>query len=365
MTSKRHKTGKAAGLKMDDVARLAGVSKSTVSRALSDSPLVNEETKKRIRALAARHNYTIDERARNFRLRQTNTIAVVIHLTHDIDQHVSDPFFLDLLGHIADTLAERGYDLLLSKVVAGDADWLERLAATRRSDGLILLGQSTQHAIINQFAAQHPAMVVWGAKLPRQRYTTVGGDNVAGGAKACAHLLAQGRRHIAFLGDTRVPEIRHRHQGYVEALAKAGLKADPKLTLPVHFSSVAAYEAMREFLRGTIGRSGGQRAWRADQTIGRQRIDAVFAGSDVIAMSAIKALRESGLAVPGDVAVVGYDDIPLAAYVDPPLTTVRQDTSAAARLLVDSLLDRLAGRPAPSVVLDPVLVVRASSSATR
>ncbi|RME66312.1 MAG: LacI family transcriptional regulator [Alphaproteobacteria bacterium] len=345
MSSKKSKSGEAAGLKMDDVARLAGVSKSTVSRALADSPLVNEETKKKIRALAARHNYTIDQRARNFRLRQTNAITVAIPLMHDTDQHVSDPFFLDLLGHIADALSERGYDLLLSKAIPQEDDWLEKLTATRRTDGLILMGQSTQHEAINRFARYYKRIVVWGAAIPGQRYTSVGSDNRGGAYAATRHLLSLGRRRIVFLGDRRLPEIGQRHAGYVAALEDAGLAASEDLLVTVHFSSEAAYRGMRAFLaRGTA-------------------IDAVVASSDVIAMSAIRALRESGHDVPEDVAVVGYDDIGLAAYVEPPLTTVRQDTARAAVLLVESLLARIAGRPAPSSVIASTLVVRKSCGA--
>ncbi len=341
---KKSKSGLEAGLKMDDVARLAGVSKSTVSRALADSPLVNEETKKKIRALATSHNYIIDQRARNFRLRQTHAITVAIPLMHDADQHISDPFFLDLLGHIADALTEKGYDLLLSKAVPAEPDWLSKLVATRRTDGLILMGQSTQHDAINRLAMEYRPLVVWGAAMPGQNYTTVGSDNRTGGRQATQHLLESGRRRIAFLGDRALPEIADRYQGYVDALNAAGLAASDDLLVTVHFASDAAYHGMRAFLsRG------------AD-------IDAVIAGSDVIAMSAIRALNESGRQVPQDVAVVGYDDIALAAYVEPPLTTVRQDTVKAANLLVDRLLARIHGETAQSTTIAPELIVRRSSA---
>ncbi|MBB6253772.1 LacI family DNA-binding transcriptional regulator [Nitrospirillum iridis] len=334
---------KAGVVKMDDIARMAGVSKSTVSRALSGSPLVNEETRVRIQALVESHSYRVDTRAQGLRKGQTRTIAVVIPLLHEHDQPISDPFFLELLGHIADAVADHGYDLLLSKIGPGRASGMTDLVDTGRVDGLIAIGQSTAHLGLEQLAARNLPLVVWGAQLADQHYVTVGSDNRAGAERAVSHLIAQGRRRIVFLGQRSVPEMRLRHDGYVAALEAAGITPDPALDVPTRFASAAALTAMRSLLCGGAS------------------FDAVFACSDVIAISAIRALQDQGLTVPEDVAVVGYDDIQMAAFYNPALTTVRQDTATGGRLLVDLLFAQIAGRSARSVMLPTELVVRASS----
>jgi DNA-binding LacI/PurR family transcriptional regulator len=330
---------------MSDVARLAGVSKSTVSRALADSPLVNSQTRELIKSIARQHGYKVNLKARNFRLRQTHTIAVVIPLAHEAEQHISDPFFLDLLGSIADSLADSGYDLLLTKEATDRASWLADVVDTQRCDGVILIGQSSQQETIDQVAKDFRKLVVWGAQLPGQHYCTVGSDNRLGGAMAVRHLLGLGRRRIAFLGNKALPEIALRHAGWADALREAGIRPDPLLEVPAHFGANAAYRSMVALIENGTG------------------FDAVFATSDVIAMAAIRAMSERGITVPDDVSVVGYDDITMAAYYTPALTTVRQDTATGGRRLVECLLATLRGETPASVMLPTELIVRRSCGA--
>lgn len=328
---------------MADIARLAGVSTSTVSRALSHSPLVNQETRDRILDLARSLNYTINIGAQNLRLQQNRTVAVVIPIEQATRQQLSDPFFLSMLGSLADALSEQGFDTLVSRV---DADQVDAAAAPfdgGRAIGVILIGQGRHHDQLNKMAARGVPFVVWGAQLPQQLYTTVGGDNVTGGRLAAERLLAQGRRRIAFLGDTTLPEVEQRHRGYVEALAAQGLAPDPQLHVASSFLPESGGQAVEELARrGAV-------------------YDALFACSDLLAMKAIHALRAQGRDVPGDVAVVGYDDIELAEYCHPPLTTVRQPRDVAARALVSALLARVDGQSAPSIQLPTDLAIRASA----
>lgn len=330
-------------LQMADIARLAGVSTSTVSRALSGSKLISEETRTRVMELARSLKYNINIGAQNLRRKQNRTIGVVVPYDPDTRQHLSDPFFLSMLGSLADALTEQGFDMLLSRVDASELDAAAAPFDTGRVIGIVLIGQWRHHDQLNQLAARHVPIVVWGAQLPQQLYCTVGGNNVAGGELAGEHLLAQGRQRIAFFGDINLPEIGHRYEGLCQALAKAGMTVDPSLLIAAPFVP-----------------DGGRLAVEELQSRG-VAFDAIFAGSDLMAMEAINALRQQGLDVPGRVAVVGYDDIPLSSYFHPPLTTVQQPIQEAGRALVASLLELTEGRPAPSLQLPTQLIIRHST----
>jgi len=331
-------------LQMADIARLAGVSTSTVSRALSGSPLVNQETRTRVMELARSLNYSINIGAQNLRLKQNRTVGVVVPYDAATRQHLSDPFFLGMLGSLADALTEQGFDMLVSRVDAETLDAAALSFDSGRVIGIILIGQWRHHDQLNQLAARQVPIVVWGAQLPQQLYCTVGGDNVAGGRLATGHLLAQGRRRIAFFGDINLPEVAQRHQGYLDALAAHGVARDEDLYVAGSFLPQGGAVAVQQLLERGLA------------------FDAIFACSDLLAMSAISALRQHGLPVPEQVAVVGYDDIELAAYFHPPLSTVRQPMRAAGRALVSSLLALVDGAPLASQQLPTELVVRASST---
>jgi DNA-binding LacI/PurR family transcriptional regulator len=332
-----------ARLQMADIARMAGVSVSTVSRAMAGSPLVNAETRQRVAELARSLNYTINVGAQNLRLRQNRTVSVIVPFDPHTRQHLSDPFFLSMIGSIADALTERGHDMLLSRVDADRLDLASQFFDTGRSIGIILIGQWHHHDQLNQMAVRGVPMVVWGAKLPSQVYATVGSDNIDGGRQATAHLIAQGARRIVFIGDPELPEIGQRHEGYLQAHADAGLSADPALLCRASFVREAVQDAMREL----VARNA--------------QFDALFAGSDLSAMTAIGVLRSLGRRVPGDLLVAGYDDIELAAHFQPALTTVCQPIVEAGQALVDALLSQLAGERAETHLLDTRLVVRESS----
>ncbi len=268
---------------------------------------------------------------------------MVIPLEHASKQRLSDPFFLEMLGGIADELTARGYSMLLSKATHDPTDWIANIARSRRADGVIVIGQSLHHAQLNALAGLGINMVVWGARMPDQRYVTVGSDNVEAGFKATAHLIDQGCRRIAFLGDPAVPEVSARREGYWQAIRAAGMDRVPRLELAVRFGSNAAYDAVASLLNSN------------------SQFDGIFACSDVIAMSAMHALSERGRKIPAEVAVVGFDDVPLAAYTSPPMTTVRQDWAAGTRCLVEQVLRSPAAKPGNANLLPTELVIRGSS----
>lgn len=333
----------AARVQMADIARLAGVSVSTVSRALSDSPLVNAETRQRIGDLAKSLHYTINIGAQNLRLKQNRTVSVVVPYDPKTRQHLSDPFFLSLIGSLADTLTERGYEMLLSRVDADRLDLAANGFHTGRATGVVLIGQWHQHDQLNAMAVRGVPFVVWGAQMPHQVYATVGGDNVGGGRLATRHLLAQGATKVVFMGDPDLPEIGQRRQGYRLAHEEAGIALQPQRQRQVPFVAEAIEVAVQQLLAEGVD------------------FDAVFAASDLMAMTVISSLRKAGRSVPEDCLVVGYDDIALAAQSHPPLSTVSQPIDVAGRALIDELLSQVSGARATSHQLPTELVPRQSS----
>ena len=333
----------AKRLQMADIARLAGVSVSTVSRALNGSTLVNAATRERVAELARSLNYSINLSAQNLRLKKNQTIAVVVPFDAQSRQHISDPFFLSIVGSIADALTDRGYDMLLSRVDAERLDSASALYDAGKAIGIVIIGQWRHHDQLNELAARRVPLVVWGGQLPQQLYCSVGGDNRAGGLLATRHLIERGRRRIAFVGDASLPEVMLRRQGHHEALAAAGLPRDSQLDLPAPFETGAARAALDAlFGSGT-------------------EVDGVVACSDLLALQAVQAAQAAGREVPRDVAVVGYDDMPVAAYSSPPLTTVHQPVDRAGVEIVDALLGLLAGERTAPRTLPVHLVLRGSA----
>ncbi|WP_243042185.1 LacI family DNA-binding transcriptional regulator [Dyella sedimenti] len=330
-----------------DIAHLAGVSQSTVSRALRGSPLVNEETRRRIQAAVDELNYKVDKNASGLRARTTGTLALLLFEDPTADDSHINPFFLSMLGSITRASAQRGYDLLIS-FQQFSRDWHADYADSKKADGIILLGYGDYLAIrdkLQKLVDQGTRCVRWGAVLPDQPDISVGCDNVSGGHAVTAHLAGQGYRRIAFLGDasSHYPEFFDRYRGHAQALREGGLDVEPLLQVDAESTERSGYAAMETLLARGVS------------------FDAVFAASDLIAIGAMRALADHGLKVPADVALAGFDDIPMASFVNPPLTTVLQDTKLAGEILVDNLLRLIRREPAESAKLPAKLIVRQSS----
>ncbi len=326
-----------------ELAELAGVSTGTVSRALAGSELISAKTRARIKALADEHGFRPNAMARNLRIQRTGAIGVLIPLGHETGQHISDPFFITMLGLLADALTERGYDLVLSRVIPADDAWLERFVDSGRVDGLIVIGQSDQSATLDAVAKRYHPLVVWGGHVDGQVHCSVGSDNRKGGDLATSHLIEHGCRRIAFFGDPTALEIRQRLDGCRDAMARAG-QMDGLTVLPAHLVAEIAHPDIAKFL-GSVS----------------ERPQGIVAASDVIAMSSLRALSEYGLAVPGDVKVIGYDGLAICEQTVPRLSTISQDLTMGAYHLVDMLLRRIAGEDTASVVMEPQLITRMSS----
>lgn len=335
-----------------DIAYRAGVSQATVSRALRDSPLVSEETRKRIREIARELNYKVDKNASNLRRQSSVTLALLLFEDPTPNDTLINPFFLTMLGSITRACARQGYDLLVSFQQFSE-DWHADYQDAHKADGLILLGYGDWFLTrdkLDRLVQQGTHFVRWGPVFDDQPGVSIGSDNREGGRQVGAHLAATGRRRVAYLGANQptAPEFRDRYLGLCDALQAAGLSTEPALQIDVIDSTeLAGYAAAQAlFARGVA-------------------FDALFCASDLIAIGAMRAMMEHGRRVPEDVAVVGFDDQPVAAFTNPPLTSVLQDTKLAGEKLVDTLIREIRGEPVASEVLAPQLVVRRSSAAVQ
>ncbi|WP_260926238.1 LacI family DNA-binding transcriptional regulator [Novosphingobium sp. 9] len=330
-----------------DIAYRAGVSQPTVSRALRGHRSVSAETRARIETIARELNYSVDKNASSLRSQRSNSIALLFFEEQTPGDSKINPFFLAMLSSITRRCADHGLDLLISFQKMED-DWHVRYQDSHRADGLILLGYgdyTLYRSRLRQLVAQGTQFVRWGALGEQAIGTTIGSDNHGAGMLAGHHLIANGARRIAFIGqaDEHYPEFAERYRGLCAAMVEAGLEADPALVRAAISHEDLGHAATRDLLESDA------------------RFDAVFAASDLIAIGVLRALGEAGLSVPADVQLIGFDDLPAASMARPPLTTVMQDLRGAGERLVDALVARIEGREPPPVALETRLVVRGST----
>jgi DNA-binding LacI/PurR family transcriptional regulator len=303
---------------IEDIAVLAGVSKSTVSRALNNSPLVSAETKENILAIAHEHDFKPSFAARNLSMRTSRTIAFVNHAYGRDECGVSDPFSLEIMGGIAIGLHELGYGLLVVQIDPADRAWASQYLDSGRVDGFILMTSNQKRDHVELLRGMGAPFIVWGRG--GEGYCSVCGDDRKGGRLATERLIGTGRKRIAFLGGPRIEsEVQERYAGYAEAMQEAG--RDPRAL--VAYGDYSERSAEREVM-DLLDREPG--------------MDALFANSDYMAIAAIRKLNASGRRVPDDVAVVGYDDLAIASYVSPRLTTISQNVPFAGRILARDLV---------------------------
>lgn len=331
-----------------DIAYRAGVSQPTVSRALRGDKAVSQKTREKIEAIARELNYTVDKNASSLRSQRSNTIALLFFEDPTPDQSMINPFFLSMLGSITRSCANRGLDLLISFQQMED-DWHTQYQDSHRADGLILLGYGDYRLYeerLQQLVSQGTHFVRWGSVRADNIGATVGSDNFGAGRKAGEHLIGLGRKKIAFLGqaDESYPEFAERYAGLSVAMEHAGLSPDPSLVQPALTGEAEGYAAAQRLLA-----SGAE-------------FDAIFAGSDLIAIGAMRALAEAGIAIPSDVAVVGFDDIPGAQHTNPPLTTMMQDIRGAGDVLLGVLTQSIEGEDATGKQLPAKLIIRESTA---
>lgn len=333
-----------------DIAYHAGVSQATVSRALRGSPLVSPDTRRKVLAVAKSLNYKVDKNASSLRRQRASTLALLLFEDAGSESGTINPFFLSMLGSITRAAARAGHDLLVSFQQLDD-DWHAEYQDSHRADGLILLGYGDYLAYrskLEQMVEDGTHFVRWGSLVEDQHGASIGCDNRQGGRLAGEHLIAQGYRRIAFIGTAslRCPEFMERWLGCADALATHGLDADGLLCEDADDSTEARGYAATQHL---LARNPS--------------FDAIFAASDLLAIGAMRALEDAGKRVPDDIAVIGFDDIPVASFARPALTTVMQDTQAAGERLVQHVIAQIRGDNPPSEMLPARLVIRQSCGA--
>jgi DNA-binding LacI/PurR family transcriptional regulator len=323
-----------------DIARAADVSYSTVSRALNNSPRVRPETKQHIQQLAVEMGYLPSAVARSLVTRRTHTIGVVVST-------ITDLFFAEVIHTIEETALDYGYGVILANSGGEPHRELKAIRALRerRVDGIILVsGCSSREDLCAEIGIDIPVVII---NNVHQEHIgcSVEVDNLSGAMEATQHLLDLGHRRIAHIaGPRREWDSVERQSGYEQALQAHGLPVDPTLIVQGDNRPQGGIEAMRRLL-----------ALPAPPT-------AVFCYNDATALGAMRAARAAGLCIPQDLSVVGFDDIDLAPYLDPPLTTIAQPKRQMGEKAVQMVLDLLAGDQAvQDCVLPSWLVVRGST----
>jgi DNA-binding LacI/PurR family transcriptional regulator len=320
-----------------DIARAAGVSHSTVSRALADSPLVNPETKARIQQLAREMGYAPSAIARAMATRRTRTIGLVVTT-------IADPFIAEIVRGIEETALDHDYNVILCSS-NDDPDRELNAVRTLREKWVdaVIVTSSRVGSFYEELSEIQVPVVLINSQQPGAYSLSVRNDDLHGGRLVGEYLISLGHRRIAYIsGREDALSNQLRLHGCQEVLAQVGLAIPP------------------EWIVAGDGRpSAGERATRR-LLAAMPYPSAIFCYNDQTAMGVLRGVKNHGLAVPGDVSIVGYDDITAAAYLDPPLTTVAQAKYEMGRHAMSMALDRLAGRDVRDVLLRPGLVLRAS-----
>jgi len=326
---------------MKDVARLAGVSTSTVSHVINNNRFVSDAIRDKVTAAIDSLNYAPSALARSLKLNQTRTIGMLLTAS-------SNPFYSEVVRGVERSCYERGYSLILCNT-DGDAERMNRSMETllqKRVDGLLLMC-TENHRPSQDALSRYPSVpIVMMDWAPFGAANDVIQDNaLLGGVMATDYLISQGYQRIACItGPLDKTTAVQRLDGYRQAMKMAGLPVLPGYEVMGDFEFSSGLPAMEKLLSLP------------------QRPQAVFASNDAMAVGVYQALYKEGLRVPQDIAVIGYDDIHLAQFMTPPLTTIHQPKDSLGELAIDALLHRLKepGAEPQVLVLTPELVVRGS-----
>ncbi|MFQ6171138.1 LacI family DNA-binding transcriptional regulator [Oryzobacter sp. R7] len=338
-----HGTGAGRAPTLDEVARAAGVGRGTVSRVVNGSPQVSDAARAAVQRAVDELGYVPNRAARSLVTRRTDTVALVV--SEDGDRLFGDPFFAATVRGIGERLAASRHQLVLTMAgCAAERARVEEYLTDQHVDGALLLSMHAGDDLADVLEARGLPTVTAGRPVGRHPACVVDAANRAGGRAAVDHLVRSGRRRVAVVsGPLDMSSGVDRLAGARDAWAEAGRDPDVLRVVEGDYGEGSGASAMRELL------ATGERP------------DGVFAASDLMAAGALRVLRENGIRVPEDVALVGFDDSPVCLLTDPSLTSVRQPVEEMGAVMADLLLARIAGREVPAeTVLPTTLVVRAS-----
>jgi LacI family transcriptional regulator len=327
---------------IEEIAKISGVSRSTVSRVINNDTRVSEETRQRVQEVINRLGFQPNAMARSLAGGKSRILGLVIPV--GVSTLFVDPYFPLLIQGVSLACNARDYSVVL---------WLAEPEYERRMmreilhnglvSGVIVASMVFDDPIVRALAESNIPFILVGRHPQNEKISYVDVDNINSAREAVTHLLRLGRKRVATItGPQNMIVGMDRQQGYMDAIRWAGLAADPNLIVEGDFSDMGGYTSMQKLLP--------------------YHPDAVFAASDIMAVGAMRALSEAGLNIPVDVAVVGFDDLPIAAHTNPPLTTVRQPAMRTGTVSTEILIE-MVEHPAPQphrIVLPTELVIRSS-----
>lgn len=334
-------------LTLDEIARRAGVSRTTASRVLNNQPNVRPEVRERVQHVIEETGYRPNPVARSLAIQRTHILGLV--LPRRSDTVFTDPYFPVLIQGIAQACNDHEYTLglFLLQTPEEERKLLPRIAHKGLLDGLIIQVGEIGDQLIALLLEKNIPLVVAGRPAQEIPVSYIDVDNVTGAYQAVSHLIRLGHTRIGTItGALNTTAALDRRAGYEQALHEHGLPLEDVLITPGNFNESSGYQAMQQLLP--------------------HRPTAVFVASDVMVFGALRALSEAGLRVPEDMALVGYDDLPPAANAVPPLTTVHQPVLRFGEQAVEILIDILENGSAPPrrVILDTQLIIRNSCGAS-
>jgi LacI family transcriptional regulator len=335
-------------LTLEDIAKQAGVSRSTVSRVVNGSPNVRDDVRQRILGVIENTGFHPNAAARTLASQRSWTIGLV--LPHSVSFFFTDPFFPHLTKGIAQGCNQNNYTLALFLVDTKEEEEkiIPRVSRRGLLDGvLVQAGHHGDQQVMNRLVRNNMPMVVIGRPFHAEKVSYIDVDNVNAAYTATEHLIRLKYQRIATIaGPSHSTVGLDRHEGYLRALTERGRAIDPELIVESDFTETGGYYAMQALLS--------------------RKPDAVFAASDIMAIGAMRAARDAGLRIPEEIALVGFDDLPVASMADIQLTTVRQPVAQVGLKAVELLLDQIENgtQPARRVIMGTELVIRASCGAS-
>ncbi|NMC11438.1 MAG: LacI family transcriptional regulator [Chloroflexi bacterium] len=337
-----------SNLTLEDIAKQAGVSRSTVSRVVNDHPNVREEVRKRVKEVIRLTGYQPHAAARTLASQRSWMLGLV--LPRSVSSFFADPYFPRLTQGIAQTCNQYNYTLglFLISTKEDEETIFPRVSRKGLLDGILLQSDQLGDQLTEQVIQSHIPLVIIGRPFYNKDVSYIDVDNINGAFTAVSHLIRLGYQRIATITGvpTRTVSI-DRKEGYIKALSERGRNIDESLIVEGDFTEAGGYYAMQKLMP--------------------HKPDAVFAASDIMAIGAMRAVREAGLRVPEDIAFVGFDDLPLATLPEPRLTTIRQPVYQFGVKAVEILLDLIENgiEPPRRIIMDTELIIRNSCGASR